>query len=85
MRIEDLEYGDKIEVEWIDADQGAEWTTLGDILGEEPDLECRTVGYFLYATDRLIVGSTTIGIQDDTALNGVFHIPRCWFQKCRRL
>jgi len=85
VKIEELNYGDLIEIEWIDADQGTGWTTLVDVLEEEPDLKCRSVGYFMFSTEKYIVAAVTIGVKDPQDVNGVWHIPRCWFQSCRKL
>jgi len=77
--------GVMLEVTWIDAMASAEWTDVESLKKKEPDLLCKTVGYFLYQTDAYVCLAATLGAVKGDEANGVMYIPKDWTQKVKRL
>lgn len=82
---DDFNKGDLVEVLWIDALVATGWTETAELKKKKPDIQCRTSGYFLFATDEYVCLCSSSGQKNFKEVNGVMYIPLDWTQEVRRL
>lgn len=79
----DKNYGDPIEVEWIDAYADATWQSVEDAMQIPDETYCRTLSYFIGINEGFLIIASTIGKSEDNDIGGVWKIPLKWIIKVK--
>ena len=56
-----LHKNDLIEIEWVDAHDTSDWLTEEEAKKRPPEIDCKSVGYYLRRDKELIYISSSIG------------------------
>ena len=77
-------WGDRIYLEWRDANNDAGWKTYDEAMKiDKEDYLCKTNAFFIGQSDGFIVIAHTIGAKKDLDVTGILKIPSAWIIKVK--
>uniref|UniRef100_A0A6H2A4Z2 Uncharacterized protein n=1 Tax=viral metagenome TaxID=1070528 RepID=A0A6H2A4Z2_9ZZZZ len=74
-------FGDKIQIEWIDAYTEDKWVSLDEATKESPTSFCRTNAFYVSRNKNFVVVAHTLGNTKDDNIMGVLSIPKGWIKR----
>ena len=77
-------WGDKIYLEWRDANGVSSWVSYDDAMKiDEDDCLCKTNAFFVGQSGGFVIVAHTIGSNKDVDVTGVERIPLAWIIKVK--
>ena len=76
-------YGDKIQIDWVDAYTEDGWKTVDEALKISDVIYCYTNAFFLGQTKDFVLVVHTKGKTNKNDVMGKLTIPKAWIRKIR--